>query len=115
MRFLIRLWDDIARRNFEERAIVAGERVFHQHPHGDAHAFQLHVLLLGLGHQKSAQLGFSGARAGAEFDAAIANEIESRDALGYARGMIDVSRRLDDAMTVADVLGALADRSQKDL
>jgi hypothetical protein len=113
MRLLIRLGNNVARRNLDELALVAGEWIFHQHPHGDAHAFHLHVLLLGLGHEKSAQLGFSSARAGAEFDAAVADEIERRDALGHARRMIDVRRRLDDAMADADVPGALADRGQK--
>ena len=69
--------------------------------------------LLGLRHVESAQFGLRSARAGAELDAAVAEQIERRDALRDARGMIDVGRRLDDAVTDANVLGALADRGQK--
>ena len=115
MRLLQRLGDDIARRHFDELALVAGEGIFHQHPDGDAHAFELHVLFLGLGHEKSAQLGFRRTRAGAKFHAAIAEEIQRRDALGHPRRMVDVRRRLHDAMTDTDVPGALADRGQKNL
>ena len=69
--------------------------------------------LLGLRDEESAQFGFRCARAGAKLDPAIAQQIERGDALRDARGVIDVGRRLDDAVTDANVLGALADRGQK--
>ncbi len=62
---------------------------------------------------KSAQFGFSGARAGAEFDAAVAQQIERGDPLGDASGVIDVGRRLHDAVADTYVLGALAHGGEK--
>jgi len=62
--------------------------------------------------QESAQLGFGCACAGAELDSAIAQQIERCDALGDARGVIDVRRRLNDAMADPNVPGALADRDR---
>ncbi len=96
-----------------ELALVTGERTFHQHADGHAHALHLHVLFLRLRDQESAQFGFGCAGAGAEFDPAVAQQIERRDALGYARGVVDVGRRLHDAVADANVPGALAHRGEK--
>ena len=63
--------------------------------------------------QESAQFRFGCAGAGAKLHAAIAQQIERGDALGDARGMIDVRRRLHDAVADANVLGALAHRGEK--
>src|SRR5439155_3677830 len=52
------------------------------------------------------QFGDGGALTHAELDAAIAQEIEHRDALGDARGMI--GGELEDAVAEPDVFGALA-------
>jgi hypothetical protein len=42
----------------------------------------------------------------AELDASMRHEVEGRDALSHSRGM--VGRQLDDAVSEADVLRALA-------
>ena len=52
------------------------------------------------------QLGDRSTLAHSELDAAAAQEIEDRDALGYARGMI--GGELENAVAKPDVLGALA-------
>ena len=58
-----------------------------------------------------AQLGDRGALAHAELDAAVAEQIEHRDALGDAGGMI--GGELEDAVAEPDVLGALAGGGEK--
>src|SRR5581483_10513276 len=98
----------VTRRNLDELAVIAGERVFDQHADRDAHAFELHVFLFGLRDVEAAEFRFRGARAGAELDAAVAQQIERGDAFGDARGMIDGGRSLDDAVSDADAFGALA-------
>src|SRR5208283_4494385 len=40
-------------------------------------------------------------------------EVQRRDALGHARGMIDEWRKLNDAMPEADIFGALAGRREE--
>jgi hypothetical protein len=111
--FCKRLGHHVARRHFHELALVTGEGIFHQHADGHAHAFQLHVLFLGLRDVESAQLGFRCARAGAKLDAAVAQQIERGNALGDARRVINIRRRLHDAVSDANVLGALAHRGEK--
>jgi len=59
------------------------------------------------------QLGDAGTLAHAEFDAAAADQIERRDALGNAGRMH--GRQLHDAVRQADLLRALAGRGEKDL
>ena len=46
--------------------------------------------------------------AGAEIDAAVGDQIERGDALRHARGMVEVRRKLHDAVAEADALRALA-------
>ena len=57
------------------------------------------------------QFGDRGALAHAEFAAAVAQQIEHRDALGDARGM--VGRELEDAVAEPDLLGPLARRGEE--
>ncbi len=40
--------NNVARGHFQVLALITGERIFHQHADRYAHAFQLHVLFLGL-------------------------------------------------------------------
>ena len=57
------------------------------------------------------QLGDRGALAHAELAAAVGEQIEHRDALGDARGM--VGGELEDAVAEPDLLGALARRGEE--
>src|SRR3954447_13526904 len=59
------------------------------------------------------QLGDRRTFADAELDATVADQVEGRDPLGHSGGM--VRRQLHDAVTEADVLGALAGRREEDL
>ena len=65
------------------------------------------------GHAERLELGDRGAFAHAELDAAAAQQIECRDPLGDAGGM--VGGQLDDAVTEADALGALAGGAEEHL
>ena len=66
----------------------------------DAEAAQFHL-----------RTGFSGT----ELHAAARDQVERRDALGHPRRMIEVGRKLDDAVAQAHALRALAGGGQKHL
>src|SRR5262249_28752986 len=72
-------------------------------------------LLLGELDVEAAQLHRRRRLAGAELDAPARDEVERRDALGRARGMVVERRRLQDAVAEADVLRALARGREEDL
>src|SRR5262249_43268598 len=63
---------------------------------------------------EAAKLHQRGALAGAEFDAAIGDEIERCDAFGDAGGMIVFRRHQADAVAEPDALGALRARREED-
>ena len=64
---------------------------------------------------EAAELGLARRLARAELDAAVRHEVERRDALRGAGGVVVVRRRLDDAVAEADVLGPLAGRGEEHL
>src|SRR2546425_3265149 len=61
------------------------------------------------------ELHARGGLAGAELDPPARDQVEHRDALGDARGMIVAGRHEDDAVAEADALGARGARGQEDL
>src|SRR5712672_306170 len=105
MRFLQRLWHDVAQRNIKILAVMLGADL-RKHRKNRRDSF-LEYFALGL-HvtAERRQFGDRGALAHAELDAAVAEQIEHRDALGDAGGM--VGGELENAVTEPDVLGALA-------
>src|SRR5205807_4269974 len=105
VRLLNRVGHHIAQRNVEILAVMLAAAFLEQRKDG-AEGF-LEYFLLGF-HvaPERRQLGDRGALPHPEFHAPLAEEIEHRDALGDARGM--VGGELEDAMAEPDVLGALA-------
>src|SRR5260370_19507930 len=62
---------------------------------------------------EAAEFHQRGALAGAEFDAPVGDEIEGGDALGDPRRMVVFRRHQADAMTEANVFGALRARREE--
>ena len=109
MRLLQRFRHHVAAGHFEELALEAGIGVHHQHVGALLDALLPHPPLLDRVEAdiEAAELHQGGALAGAEFDAAVGDEIERGDALGDARRVIVFRRHQADAVAEADVLGAL--------
>jgi hypothetical protein len=84
---------------------------FGEHRENRAHRFLEHFLLGLHVAAERRQFGDRGALAHSEFAAAVAEEIEHRDPLGNARGMI--GGELEDAVTEPDIFGALAGGGEK--
>ena len=104
MRLLHRLWHHIAQRNVEILAVMLAAAVL-EHREDGAYRLLEHFLLGFHVAAERRQFGDRGALAHAEFAAAVAQQIEHRDALGDARGMI--GGELKDAVAEPDVPGAL--------
>ena len=105
MRLLHRLRHHVAQGDVEILAVMLGAH-FGEHREDRRNRLLEH---LALGFHVAAerrQLGDRGALAHAEFAAAVGEQIEHRDFLGDAGGM--VGRELEDAVTEPDVFGALA-------
>ncbi len=100
----------VAQGNIEILAVVLAA-AFREHREDRADRFLEHFLLGFHVAAERRQLGDRGALAHAELAAAIAKQIEHRDALGDARGM--VGGELEDAVAEPDVLGALAGGGEK--
>ena len=109
MRLLQRLRHHVAAGHLEELALEAGIGVHHHHVGALLDGLLPHPPLLGRieADIEAAELHQGGALAGAEFDAAVGDEIERGDALGDARGVVVFRRHQADAVAEADVLGAL--------
>ena len=105
MRLLHRLRHHVAQGNVEILAVMLGADLG-EHREDRLDRFLEH-LALGL-HvaAERRQLGDRGALAHAELAAPVTEQIEHRDALGDARGMI--GGQLEDAVAEPDLLGALA-------
>ena len=104
VRLLQRLRHHGAQRKVEVLAVVLPAVV----PEHRQHAARLlpDVALVAEAQVERVQLGHRRAFAEAELDAAVGHQVERRDSLGDARGM--VRRQLHDAVAEADVLRALA-------
>src|SRR5215470_2104976 len=110
MRLLHRLWHDIAQREIEIGAVVFAAAIL-EHRNDRAHRILPDRSLLLEIAVEGFELGDAGAFAHAELDAAAADEIERRNALGDARG-VDGSQ-LHDAVSQPDLPRALARRSEE--
>src|SRR5579885_742638 len=110
MRLLQRLRQHIAQWHLKVLAVMLAG-VLRHHRDDRLDRFLPDRALLVERHAERLEFGDTGALAGAEFDPAIADEVERRDALGTARRMR--RRQLHDPVTQADLLGALAGRTEK--
>ena len=115
VRLLHRLGHDVARRHRDVVAGVAGERRLGEAAERDAQPLLPHRPLLQRVDLEAAQLRFRRRLARAEVGAAVRHEVEHRDALGDARGMVERRRRLHDAVTEPDALRALRHRAEEHL
>ena len=88
MRLLHRLRHDVAARHREILALEAGIGVHHHHVEALLDRFVPRRALLGDRHAIAAEFEERRGFAGAEFDAAVGDEIERGDALGDAGRMI---------------------------
>ena len=109
MRLLHRLRHHVAARHREEFALEAGIGVHRHHVGALLDAPRATSALLDRieADIEAAELQQRSALAGAEFDAAVGDEIERGDALGDARRMIVARRHQADAVAEPDLLGAL--------
>ena len=110
MRLLHRFRHHVAQRDVEMLAMMLGAH-FREHREDRLYRLLEH---LALGFHVAAerrQFGDRGALAHAELAAAVAQEIEHRDAFGDARGMI--CRELENAVAEPDVPGPLAGRGKE--
>src|SRR6202158_3895871 len=109
MRLLQRFWHHIAARHLEELALEAGVGVHHHHVGALLDALVPHPPLLDRieADIEAAELHQRRALAGAEFDAAVGDEIERGDALGDPRRVIVFRWHQADAVAETDVPGAL--------
>src|SRR3954452_19654635 len=100
MRLLHRFWDHVAAGHLEELALEAGIRVHRHHVGALLDALSPHPPLLDRieADVEAAELHQRSAFAGAEFDAAVGDEIERGDALRYPRGVIVLRRHQADAV-----------------
>ena len=87
---------DVARRHRDEAPVDAGERLLDHHPRDDVERLGP---LLALGRAVDAEAVELGAARGlprAELDAPAGDEVEHRDRLGHARGMLVARRQRQD-------------------
>ncbi len=113
MRPLHRLGHDVAAGHGEIFALVTGIGIHRQHVGALLDRLAPLVALLVHRHAIAAEFEQSGGFARAPFDAALRYEIERRDALGDARGMIVVGRHQGDAVSEPDILRPLRARREK--
>ncbi len=112
VRLLQRLGHDHAQRDVPDLALVLAGPVL-EHRHDGAHGFLEDLALVLHGDAERLELGDRGALAHAELAAPVRQQVERRDPLGDAVGM--VGRHLEDAVAQPDVLGPLAGRREEGL
>ena len=110
MRFLHGLGHHIAQRNVEILAVMFAATLLEHREDGADCLLEYFLLGFHVAAERR-QFGDRGALAHAEFDPAVAQEIENRDPLGDARRMI--GRELENAVAEPDIPGALARGRQK--
>src|ERR1700704_971033 len=115
MRLLPRFRHYVAARHLEELALEARIWVHHHHVGALLDAFMPHPPLCDRieSDVKAAEFHQRGALAGAEFDAAVGNEIERGDTLRDPRRVVVFRRHQADAVTETDVFGALRARCEE--
>ena len=114
MRLLQRLGHHIARRHGKTLPLEASVRFHHHHLGRFPHRFFPHeVLLVGID-AESLELAAAAGRAGAPFDASVADQVQRGKALGNTRRMIEAARHEHDSVAQPDPLGALAAGRQED-
>ena len=111
MRFLHRLGQHVAQRKVEIFAVIFATAVL-EHRHDGANRVFPDRALGVQGPIKGGKFGGAAALAHAEFDAAVAQQVEGRHPFGDAGWM--VGGQLDDAVARADILGPLAGGAKKD-
>ena len=112
MRLLIRLRDDVARREVEELAVEL-DALLREARHQGPDRLLPHVALVAHAPAEGMQLHRALPLAEAELDAAAAQQIQRADALGDADRVI--GRELDHPVAEPDALGALARRAEEHL
>ena len=112
MRLLDRLRQHVAQRELEIWAVVFPTTVLEHRQHA-AHAVFPDCLLVFHLPIERAEFGDARALAHAEFDAAVAHEVQARNFLRHAGGV--VGGELDDAVSEPDLLGALGCGGEEDL
>ena len=95
--------------------VMAGERRLGEAAQRDAQALLPHRALLRRVDLEPAELRLRRRLARAEVGAPARHEVEHRDPLGDARGMVERRRRLHDAVTEPDALRALRHRGEEHL
>ena len=115
MRLLLRLRDHIALRHVEICAVVAGEGLLDEHPRDRVQRFfPLRALRVPVD-AETAQLHLRAGLTRPELDAPAGHEVERRDPLGHARGVVEPDRQLHDAVSEPDPLRPLARRGEEHL
>ena len=114
MGFLDRLGNDRAGRNLEILPFVR-KRIFEPHPWDNRDGFFPHGLGLFRINTEAFHLDQRGRAARAEFDPAVAQQIEDRRPLRHTDRMIVLGRQQRDGMADPDGLGPLRDRTVQDL
>ena len=112
VRLLIRLRDDVARREVEELAVEL-DALLCEARHQGPDRLLPHVALVANAPAEGVKLHRALRLADAELDAAAAQQIQRADALGDADRVI--GRELDDPVAEPDALGALACRAEEHL
>src|SRR4030081_3279988 len=109
MRLLHRFRHHVPARHLKELALEAGIGIHHHHVGALLDAFMPHAAFLDRIETdiEAAELHQRSTLPGAEFDAAVGDEIERGDAFGDPRRMIVFRRHQADAVAETDVLGAL--------
>ena len=112
--FLNGFGNDRAGRNLEILPFVR-KRIFEPHPWDDRDGFFPHGLSLFWINAEAFHLDQRGRAACAEFDPAIAQQIEDRRTLRHTDRMIVLRWQQRDGMADPDGLGSLRDRTVQDL
>ena len=115
MRFLHRLGHHVARRHLDVLAIDAAERHLGHASERDFETLAPHLAFQRGSKIEPAQLRQRSRLARSELDAPIRDQVEHRDSLGDARGMVVAGRGEHDPMPEPHLGGALARRGQKNL
>src|SRR5947207_12952262 len=110
MRPLLGLGHHVAGRDVQPLAPMAGERLLAQHAADDLDGLLPLLALVGAGYPETAQLDLRAPFARAEVDPTAGHEVERRDPLSDAGGMVDCRRKLDDAKADPDPDRELAQR-----
>src|SRR5882762_8583547 len=115
MWFLHRLRHHVAHRHREVLALMPEERILDEHPRNRAERFLPHLALVGTRDSKAAELELRRRFAGPEFDSSAADQIERRDPLRNACGMIVIGWQQYDPVAQPNLLRPLTARCKKNL